>query len=71
MRFATMRGLATASLAHQNLLNLLKEDSDANLMTFSRGGVAGAAENIFAIDGNMAGAAGIAEMLLQSYSGRD
>jgi alpha-L-fucosidase 2 len=36
------------------------------LLTYSRGGVAGASENIFAIDGNTAGAAGVAEMLLQS-----
>jgi alpha-L-fucosidase 2 len=61
--------LGDGALAHQILINLLKEDSDTNLMTFSRGGVAGAAENIFAIDGNMAGAAGIAEMLLQSSAG--
>jgi alpha-L-fucosidase 2 len=61
--------LGDGTQAYQNLLNLVKEDSDANLMTFSRSGVAGAAENIFVIDGNMAGAAGIAEMLLQSSGG--
>jgi len=35
-------------------------------LTYSRAVVAGAKENIFAVDGNTAGAAGIAEMILQS-----
>jgi alpha-L-fucosidase 2 len=43
--------------------------ADDNLLTFSSGGVAGADQNIFAVDGNTAGAAGIAEMLLQSQAG--
>lgn len=34
-------------------------------MTYSRGGVAGAESNIFSLDGNTDGAAGIAETLLQ------
>ena len=39
------------------------------LLTYSRGGVAGAESNIFSLDGNTAGAAGVAEMLLQSQAG--
>ena len=52
--------------AHQHLIGLIQKATEDNLLTYSRGGVAGASENIFAIDGNTAGAAGVAEMLLQS-----
>jgi alpha-L-fucosidase 2 len=52
--------------AHQHLVGLISKATEDNLLTYSRGGVAGASLNIFAIDGNTAGAAGIAEMLLQS-----
>lgn len=52
--------------AHHHLLGLIAHAADDSLLTYSRGGVAGAESNIFAIDGNTAGAAGIAEMLLQS-----
>lgn len=52
--------------AHKHMLGLLSNATEDNLLTYSRGGVAGASQNIFAIDGNIAGAAGIAEMLMQS-----
>ena len=58
--------LLKADDAHKYLVGLVAKAADANLLTFSSGGVAGAEQNIFAIDGNTAGAAGIAEMLLQS-----
>jgi alpha-L-fucosidase 2 len=61
--------LRNGELAEKNLIRLLASDTDADLLTYSRGGIAGAARNIFAIDGNMSGAAGIAEMLLQSQAG--
>jgi alpha-L-fucosidase 2 len=52
--------------AHKHLLGLIAKAADDNLLTYSSAGVAGATQNIFALDGNTAGAAGIAEMLLQS-----
>lgn len=58
--------LLDGDTAHRHLLGLIAHAADDSLLTYSRGGVAGAESNIFAIDGNTAGAAGIAEMLLQS-----
>jgi alpha-L-fucosidase 2 len=60
--------LRDGNAAHKHLVGLLREDTDVNMMTFSRAGIAGARENIFAIDGNTAGASGMAEMLLQSFA---
>jgi alpha-L-fucosidase 2 len=61
--------LFDAETAHRHVQGLIAHAADDSLLTYSRGGVAGAESNIFAIDGNTAGAAGIAEMLLQSQSG--
>jgi len=54
--------------SHKYLVSLISRAADDNLLTFSSAGVAGALQNIFAIDGNTAGTAGIAEMLLQSQA---
>jgi alpha-L-fucosidase 2 len=61
--------LGAGAAAGEALKNLVVSDSDRNLMSYSRGGIAGAAQNIFAIDGNTAGTLGIAEMLVQSQTG--
>ena len=52
------------ALAH--LTRLIGDASEANLMSYSAGGVAGAAQNIYSFDGNAGGTAGVAEMLVQS-----
>jgi alpha-L-fucosidase 2 len=54
--------------AHKHYVGLLSKATEDSLLTYSRGGVAGAESNIFSLDGNTAGAAGVAEMLLQSQA---
>jgi alpha-L-fucosidase 2 len=58
--------LCKGDSAYKHLVGLIAKAADDNLLTFSSGGVAGAEQNIFALDGNTAGSAGVAEMLLQS-----
>ncbi|WP_329529878.1 hypothetical protein OG568_01200 [Streptomyces sp. NBC_01450] len=58
--------LLNGESALKHLTSLIADASEANLMTFSAGGVAGAAQNIYSFDGNAGGTAGLAEMLLQS-----
>ena len=53
--------------AYSSVKQLLGKLSRENMFTVSPAGIAGAGEDIFAFDGNTAGAAGMAEMLLQSH----
>ncbi|MDP4238424.1 MAG: glycoside hydrolase family 95 protein [Bacteroidota bacterium] len=55
--------------AYQSVVNLQRNFTRENLLTISPKGIAGAPYDIFIFDGNEAGAAGIAEMLIQSQNG--
>ena len=58
--------LGQGDQARAHVRALIGAAAEANLLTYSAGGVAGAAQNIYSFDGNAGGTAGIAEMLLQS-----
>lgn len=62
--------LKDSEKAFQSVNTLQGTLSRENLFTVSPAGIAGASNDIFAFDGNTAGAAGIAEMLMQSYDNR-
>jgi alpha-L-fucosidase 2 len=58
--------LGNGDRARSHVQALIGAATEANLLTFSAGGVAGAEQNIYSFDGNAGGTAGIAEMLLRS-----
>ena len=55
--------------AYESVVKLQRNFTRENLLTISPKGIAGAPYDIFIFDGNEAGAAGIAEMLIQSQEG--
>lgn len=55
--------------AYQSVLTLESIFTRENLLSISPAGIAGAPYDIFILDGNTAGAAGIAEMLVQGHEG--
>lgn len=59
--------LKNVSNAYKSVLGLINDLTRENLLTISPKGIGGAPTDIFVFDGNEAGAAGIAEMLLQSH----
>ncbi len=61
--------LKDPSEAYKSLVMLQSDFSRENLMTISPAGIAGAPYDIFVLDGNTAGAAGIGEMLIQTQEG--
>jgi alpha-L-fucosidase 2 len=52
--------------ALKHLRGLIGDASEHNLMSYSAGGIAGAEQNIYSFDGNSAGTAALAELLVQS-----
>ena len=58
--------LGRGDRARSHLWALIGAAAEANLLTYSAGGVAGARQNVYSFDGNAGGTAGLAEMLLQS-----
>lgn len=53
--------------AYESVVQLQRGFTRENLLTISPEGIAGAPYDIFIFDGNEAGGAGIAEMLIQSH----
>ena len=61
--------LKEPKLAEESLNILLSDFARENLLTISPEGIAGAPFDVFIFDGNAAGAAGMAEMLVQAHEG--
>lgn len=61
--------LFDAEKAYESVVQLQREFTRENLLTISPEGIAGAPYDIFIYDGNEAGGAGIAEMLVHSHEG--
>jgi len=61
--------LKNSGEAYRSVVMLQKDFTRENLLTISPKGIAGAPYDIFIFDGNTAGAAGIAEMLIQAHEG--
>lgn len=61
--------LKNAKKAEESINILISDFARENLLSISPKGIAGAPYDIFIFDGNAAGAAGIAEMLVQGHEG--